>query len=352
MSNYIWGTQTQFFFNLTPDIVLGAIEILGVKTTGRCLQLSSMENRVYEIELCDKIIDTNSPSDFSIVVKFYRPGRWNKDQIQDEHNFLNDLQEGEIPVVCPISFDGRTIFETNESKILYSLFPKKGGRCPDEFNEDLLKIMGRSIARLHNTGSQKVAKHRLQINPTTFGQQNLNFLLDEKFISPNIRNRYADTVKEICDLSTPLFENIKNIRIHGDCHKGNLILRNEELYFIDFDDMLMGPAIQDLWLIVPGTDDYAKKDFDTLIESYELFREFDYKEKKLIEPLRALRYIHFSAWMAKRWEDPIFKENFPYFNTDEYWFGQFSDLLEQLEKIKGLSNNDPGNTFNNDDYYY
>lgn len=351
MTDYIWGNQTQFFFNLTPDIVLDAVEQLGLSTTGRCLQLSSMENRVYDIELNTRIVETNSPSDFFVVVKFYRPGRWSIDQIQDEHNFLNDLNEGEIPVVCPLAFNGKTIFEIKDSQILYSLFPKKSGRCPDEFNEDLLKIMGRSLARLHNTGSMKVAPNRLEINPVTFGEQNLKFLIDNGFISENIRSRYQDLVNEICTISKPLFEGIKNIRIHGDCHKGNLILRNEELYFIDFDDMLMGPAIQDIWLIIPGVDEYAKKDMEIFLEAYELFREFDQKELKLIEPLRALRYIHFSAWMAKRWDDPIFKENFPYFNTDEYWYGQFSDLLEQLELIKSIPSGDPNGSFN-DDYYY
>ena len=350
MTNYVWGNETQFFFQLTPEIVLDAIEALGISTTGRCLQLGSMENRVYEIEVDRPEFEIKSPSDKFLVAKFYRPGRWNQNQIKDEHQFLLDLEEQELPVIAPLILNGETLFKLKDHDIFYCLFPKKGGRAPEELNEEQLQIMGRTLGRIHNVGASSIAKNRLSINTKTYGEQNLNFLLEKNIIPPQYAKGYESAVREICEVSSPLFNNVKNIRIHGDCHKGNIIYRDDIPYFIDFDDMLMGPAVQDIWLVVPGVDEEAVNDRMILLEAYDSLRSFNYEELKLIEPLRALRYIHFAAWMAKRWDDPIFKENFPYFNTDQYWAEQVYDLNEQLRTIKGPSSN-YGNG-SDDDYYY
>lgn len=326
MSEYVWGdNETQFFFELRPETILDAIDDLGPRTTGRCLTLNSMENRVYEVEVDDKFI----------VTKFYRPGRWSESQILDEHQFLLDLQENDVPVIAPELFNGKTLFQLKESGLFYTVFPKKGGRLPQEMTHEQLEIMGRMLARLHNVGATKKAENRITISPKTFGMGNLKFLMDGQFLPPHVESSYKNMVEKICILIDPLFENVENIRIHGDCHLGNIIWREGEgPFFIDFDDMLMGPPIQDIWLVTPGMDEYAVRDRNVLIESYKTMRDFDNSSLKLIEPLRTLRYIHFSAWIAKRWKDPAFQVAFPYFNEHSYWDTQLNDLQTQYARIE------------------
>lgn len=338
MSQYVWGdSETQFFFNLNPETILDAVDDLGIETTGRCLTLNSMENRVYEIEIIPKQ-ETDSPSDNFVIAKFYRPGRWSEEQILDEHKFLLDLKSSELPVIAPHVIEGKTLFKLKEHNIFYTLFPKKGGRPPEEMTEEQLEMMGRTLARLHTVGEAEKAQHRLEINPNTFGRQNLNFLLENNYIPHHLTDSYKNIVTELCHLIDPLFENIRTQRIHGDCHRGNIILRDEGPYFIDFDDMLMGPPVQDIWLTVPATDQEGIRDRNILLAAYEEMKDFDYSSLKLIEPLRALRYIHFSAWIAKRWQDPAFQAAFPYFNEDQYWHGQINDLHVQVQKIKEAQN--------------
>src|SRR3989339_67434 len=336
MSKYIWGdSETQFFFHLNPEAVLNAVDFLGLRTTRRVLTLNSMENRVYEIEIENKASEVKSPSDNFVVAKFYRPGRWTLAQILEEHTFLLDLVEAEVPVIAPIQFDGKTLFTTPGHEIYFTLFPKKSGRSPEEPSFDYLEIMGRQLARMHNVGAARQASHRLAISPDSFGKNNLEFLLVNNFIPLHLRPRFVKVVEEICQIITPFFLDISLHRIHGDCHAGNIIVRDQEgPYFIDFDDMLVGPAIQDIWLVVPGSDQEAVVNRNILLESYETMRSFDYRSLRLIEPLRALRYIHFAAWIAKRWEDPAFKNTFSHFGNDSYWEILISDLQYQLEKIK------------------
>ncbi len=333
MSDYIWGDkETQFFFELTPDLVLQAVEDLGLKTTGRCLTLNSMENRVYEIEIDNP--QAVIPSDHFVVAKFYRPGRWSREQIQDEHDFMFDLQAEEVPVVAPLRFESESLFQLKEHQLLYTLFPKKGGRLVDEFSVEQLQIMGRMLARLHNVGAVKAASHRIQISPDSFGLQNLRFLLESRLLPAHLEASYQQVVEELCARMQPLFKKAATHRVHGDCHLGNIIWRPDEgPFFIDFDDMLMGPAVQDIWLVVPGTDSYAVNDREVLLEAYENMRSFDRSQLKLIEPLRALRFIHFSAWIGKRWNDPAFQRAFPHFGSAQYWDGQLADLRLQAEKI-------------------
>lgn len=334
MSDYVWGNEeTKFFFELSPEIILDTVTTHKIDVTGRCLQLNSMENRVYEVEL-------DNPEDFnltnnSVIPKFYRPGRWTKEQIKEEHQFMLDLQSAEIPVIAPLVFDGETLFQCPKTKLFYTLFPKKGGRAPDEMNTEQLEIIGRMLARLHNVGEQKQAEHRIKISPDTFGKQNLKYLMDNQIIPLHLESQYQKAVEEICELAAPLFKETKMIRIHGDCHCGNIISRDSEgLFFIDFDDMLVGPAVQDIWLITPGVDEYAKQDRAILLEAYRGMRNFDAKELKLVEILRSLRFIHFSAWIAKRWNDPAFKKAFTYFDEPQYWQTQVNDLERQKVLIQ------------------
>jgi len=336
MNNQIWGdNETEYFFNLNPETILNSIDKLGFKTTGRTLALNSMENRVYELEI--ESPDGSLANDF-IVAKFYRPGRWSKEQILEEHQFLKELIEDDIPAIGPMKIDGQTLFEIETHKLWFTIFPKKAGRIPDELNDEKIGILGRLLARIHNTGVRTQATHRLEINPTTFGRNNLELLLNNQNLPKKYHTPLSDIVNRLCDTIDPWFDGILNHRIHGDCHRSNLIYREDEgLFFVDFDDMLIGPAVQDVWLLVPGDDKFALEDREKLLANYEIMRDFDYNTLRLIEPLRALRYTHFAAWMAKRWDDPSFKTAFPYFGSDEYWSSLIGDLYHQLEKIQGIS---------------
>lgn len=330
MSQYIWGQgETQYFYQLTPDTILDTASNHNFEVTGRCLTLNSMENRVYEVEIYNAD-SFPSLTNSSIIAKFYRPGRWSKEQILEEHRFLLELEEAEVPVIAPLLIDGDTLFYSKEHQLFYTFFPKKGGRAPDELNEEGLQILGRMLARLHNVGSLSKAPSRITISPESFGRQNLNFLLSQKVIPSHIESSYQRLVEEICLLIEPLFQNISIQRIHGDCHIGNIISRDQEgMFFIDFDDMLMGPAIQDIWLVTPGTDSHSLQDRAILLEAYQEMRSFNYQELKLVEPLRTLRFIHFSAWIAKRWQDPAFKVAFAHFEDHQYWDVQLNDLRRQ-----------------------
>ncbi|MEZ4845845.1 MAG: serine/threonine protein kinase [Bdellovibrionota bacterium] len=333
MTDYMWGEQeTQFFYRLDPDMILESVESLGLIPTGRCMALNSMENRVYEVEIES---DSANPSDHFVIAKFYRPGRWSAEQILEEHSFLLELKEAEIPVIAPIVFNGKTLFKVRYSDLQFCVFPKQGGRAPHDMDQQLLQILGRYLARMHNVGAAKQANYRLHLTPETFGRKNLDFLLKSNSIPAQYQGAYKSVVEQICDISDPLFQGIQTQRIHGDCHWGNVIHRDDKgTFFIDFDDMIVGPAVQDVWLLVPGDDEFALADRRTMIEAYESMRDFDPRELKLIEPLRSLRMIHFAAWITKRWNDPAFKQAFSFYGTDQYWTNQIRDLTMQLQKIQ------------------
>jgi Ser/Thr protein kinase RdoA (MazF antagonist) len=329
------------FFGLTPDRVLDAVEASGLICTGRCFTLNSFENRVYDVEL-DIELDPaeRRPSARNRIVKFYRPGRWSEAQILEEHRFLLDLAAAEIPAVAPLAFpDGRTLHRTAAGDIWYAIFPKQGGRAPDELTDEQLLRIGRLLARIHAVGAAREAPTRVQIGAETYGRQNLDFLLAGDWIPPEFRARYETVARSLFRKCDALFASGFKIsqRIHGDCHLGNLILvpapAGSELpatpYFVDFDDMVRGPAVQDVWLLVPGRDDEAVRQRATLIEGYEEMRVFDRASLALIEPLRALRFIHYTAWVARRWQDPAFPLAFPEFGTHRYWSDETRDLEEQ-----------------------
>jgi len=340
MSSFAWGSaETKFFFELTPERILDAVEASGYRCTGRCLTLNSMENRVYEVELeLDEGVVLKTPSERFRIVKFYRPGRWSETQILEEHQFLRELNDAEIPAVAPLPFsDGKTLHRIAEIDIWYTVFPKVGGRSPDELKPDQLEQIGRLMARMHNVGAAKDAPHRILLNPASYGQENLNYLLESGSLPVDIRDRYKQLVEDICRIVEPWFAKTKVQRIHGDCHPGNLLWGTEGAFFVDFDDMVRGPCVQDLWLLVPGRDEESNRQMNQMIAGYEQMREFDWDSLRLIEPLRALRFIHFSAWIAKRWNDPAFTRTFTQFGTPRYWHEQVSDLQEQLELIQALS---------------
>lgn len=330
----MFGTgATQHFYTLGPDTILNSVEKFGFRTTGRVLTLNSMENRVYEVEIEVDEKSLKSASDKFKIIKFYRPGRWTKEQILEEHEFLFDLEEAEIPVISPLKCEGVSVFEDESLGIYFSVFKKQGGRMLDELNEESAAYFGRTLARLHQVGKIKKANHRLKITPENYGIKNLDFILENKLMPHYLEHKYADVVKAIVKKSTPLFNENLYQRIHGDCHRGNILYGTQGLFLVDFDDMVMGPTVQDLWLMIPGIDDEAKKQRDWILDAYETLNHFDYSTLKLIEPLRALRMIHFSAWIGKRYSDPAFKRHFPQYETEHYWNEQIMDLTDQLNSF-------------------
>ena len=331
MINNPWGDgKTEFFYQLTPDTILDYIDKLGLKTTGRCLTLNSMENRVYEIEIENE--NAKTPSENFVIAKFYRPGRWTREQILEEHEFLFDLQKIDIPVIAPMSFDNESLFEMEEQKLFYCVFPKRGGRNPDELSKQQVEQVGRLMGRLHYAGSTKKAKHRIELNPTTYGENNLKYFLDTDLIPEQFKEAYQALGKQFIDLIQPKFHSIRPQRVHGDCHWGNLLYSEQEgFFFIDFDDMVMGPVVQDLWLLLPGRDQETIDKRNLFLEGYTQWCDFPYEQLQLIEPLRGLRYLHFDAWIGRRYEDPAFQAAFPYFKEERYWAERLQDLREQIE---------------------
>jgi Ser/Thr protein kinase RdoA (MazF antagonist) len=332
LSSCVWGNdKTQFFDSLTQDRVLDAIEALDFKTSGRVMIMASMENRVYEVEIYND--EAEHVSENFKIMKFYRPGRWSKQQIEDEHEFLFDLIKNDIQAIAPDIIKGESVF-TNADGLFYSIFKKQGGRAADEWTPELLEQMGRLLARLHNTGQSKTSSHRLKLDIKTFGRDNLSLINNYEFLPMDYKSSYTNVCNEIFDIAAPLFEKIKVQRIHGDCHHGNILLKDGHPFLIDFDDMSVGPRVQDLWMIAPGRDEWDKKNFDILLDSYITMTDFDFKELKLVETLRALRIIHFSAWIGHRYKDESFKRAFPNFGTHQYWEKEVFDLNTQLQFIK------------------
>jgi Ser/Thr protein kinase RdoA (MazF antagonist) len=316
-----------FFLELTPDHILTAVEQLGQRSTGRFFALNSLENRVYEVELED-----NS----RVVGKFYRPQRWSRDCILEEHAFLHDLAASEVPVVEPLKLESANTLGTTPEGIFFSVFPKVRGRAPEELTDDQLTQLGRFIARIHNVGAEKKSKHRLLMNPENFGVKPLEYLLKSTMIPMELERPYKECVEKILKLITPWFNDVENIRLHGDCHLGNLLYDGPRAFFLDFDDMVSGPAIQDLWLLAGGRSEQDARRREVMLNGYREMRAFNLKEFKLTEPLRALRIIHYSAWIAKRWQDPAFPRAFPDFQTHKYWMSELQDLEQQWQVISTL----------------
>lgn len=335
----VWGDdETRFFYTLTPDRILDAVERAGYACTGRCLALNSLENRVYEVEI-ETDAPPVSPSDRFVVVKFYRPGRWTADQILDEHDFLLDLEAQGLPVVAPWDVDdnGATLARVEGLEMHYAIFPKRGGRIPDEVDPALASRLGGLLARVHNVGAECSAEHRLRLDPETYGLANLQHLLETDAIAPHVRGRYRQTVEAICAISAPWFAAVPVQRIHGDCHLGNVLQHPDEgLRLVDFDDMAMGPCVQDLWLLAAGRCNVDNALWRSALAGYSEFRDFPVDSTRLAEPLRALRFVHFSAWISRRWSDPAFPDAFPTFGSDRYWEEQLADLQDQLALIQEI----------------
>ncbi|MFN4896591.1 MAG: serine/threonine protein kinase [Pseudomonadota bacterium] len=317
------------FFELTPEKVLAAVERLGVSCTGRILALNSMENRVYEVELDVDLAPKAAKWEAFRVIKLYRPGRWTREQILEEHEFLCEAAKADLPVVVPLRFNSGLTLETlPDSSIHYAVFPKVGGRILDELSEDELEQIGRLIARLHSVGATHPFKHRLALTVKSYGYDNLNYLREHKLIPPTVEAHFLRIAERIFDTCDPWFKDVTQIRIHGDCHLGNILWLWSKCSVVDFDDALMGPAVQDLWLLTPGRDDDSLRRQAALVRGYASMRPFDHGSLRLREPLRALRMVHFTTWIAKRFEDPAFKQVFVDYGSERYWREQLVALQD------------------------
>lgn len=318
--------NTTPYNRLEPDIILNAIENVGWNCTGSLLALNSYENRVYQIGIEDE-----NP----IIAKFYRPNRWTDDAILEEHQFAAELTALEIPVVAPLINQNQTLHHSEEFR--FALFPRKGGRALELDNAEQLEWMGRFLGRLHAVGSCRPFKHRHVLTVKQFGYQSLNFLLEQHFLPDHLKESFEQTARAILERCDSIFMqtgDIKTIRLHGDCHIGNILWREEGPHIVDLDDCMMGPAVQDLWMLLSSDPDQSERQLQFLLRGYTEFHDFNYRELRLIEVLRSLRMLHYSAWLAKRWEDPAFPRSFPWFNTGYYWQEQLGNLNVQRELLE------------------
>ena len=313
--------MTRPYEGLTPDIVLDALDSVGLRGDGRLLALNSYENRVYQVSLEDGGY---------VVAKFYRPERWSDAQILEEHAFALELAGREIPVVAPQQVQGKTL---NEFKTFrFAVYPRRGGRAPELEDEKALEWIGRFLGRIHAAGSARPFQHRPALNVETFGTEARDWLATSGMVAADLQQVWLGVVdlalsrvKKAFEEATPL----KTIRLHGDCHVGNILWTDNGPHFVDLDDARTGPAVQDLWMLLSGERNAAAKGLRKLLDGYRQFHEFDERQLALIEPLRTLRLLHYSAWLAKRWDDPAFPAAFPWFGTQRYWQDRILELREQ-----------------------
>ena len=314
--------QKLSYQDLTPDVLLNAVDSVGFRCDGRLFALNSYENRVYQIGMEDGS---------QLVAKFYRPQRWSNAAILEEHAFSIELAEREIPVVAPLlNASGTTLHEFEGYR--FALYPRRPGRMPELDSPDTLQWMGRFIARIHAVGAIEPFVHRPVLDVASFGDMPFQFIMNGGFIPPDLELAYRSLVEDVlqrvraCYARVP---NVTNIRLHGDCHPGNVLWTGDGPHFVDFDDCRMGPAIQDLWMLLSGDRAEMSLQLRHVMDGYFEFHDFDLAELHLLEALRSLRMIHYSGWLALRWDDPAFKACFPWFNTQRYWEEQILGLREQ-----------------------
>jgi Ser/Thr protein kinase RdoA (MazF antagonist) len=309
------------YAGLTPDRVLDALESIGLVCDGRQLALNSFENRVYQVGLDDGS---------QVVAKFYRPRRWSDAAILEEHAFTQELLKREIPAVPPLSIDGRTLHAHGGFR--FAVFPRQGGRAPEFDRPETLERMGRFLGRIHAVGAVHRYAARPALDIQSFGEEPRNFLLGSGFIPPELEAAWSSVVDQALEGVRHAFAragSVATLRLHGDCHQGNVLWTDEGPHFVDFDDSRSGPAVQDLWMLLSGDEQTMGEQLGKLLAGYEQFREFDDRELNLIEALRTLRLIHYSAWIARRWHDPAFPAAFPWFDTPRYWQDRILELREQ-----------------------
>lgn len=317
------------FSELLPDLIFDAISAQGFSPNGALLPLNSYENRVYEIG-----IEDGDP----LIAKFYRPGRWSADAIWDEHRFVHELVANELPVVPPLELKHPLANKKSLAQIdtlFYAIYPKFRGREHSDLTADDRQWLGRTLARLHNIGEHFKAPHRQILSPQTYGYDNVDFILDQEFVPHDLIANLENTLFNALDLTEDYFSDApKSFVIHGDCHLGNVLWNQEGLHLVDFDDVLIAPPVQDMWMLFSGTADEVAAQRDDVLEGYSLFREFDEHSFILTESLRTLRMIRHAAWIGKRYEEVLFQRTFPYYTETRYWEQFLLSLKEQIALLQ------------------
>lgn len=325
MINKSQAVDVKPFTGLSPDVVLDAATSVGLEVDGRLFALNSYENRVYQL---------GAPQG-SLVLKFYRPQRWTDEQIGEEHQFAGELAAAELPVAAPVSLGGQTLFRYRDFR--FAAFPWMRGRAPELDASDSRQILGRSLARLHQIGALRPFRVRPYLGIERLGREASRHVLESDLLPDVLRERYEQMSEALIARITQAFEDageMREIRIHGDCHLGNLLWNEHGPAFVDLDDCATGPRIQDLWMLLAGSPADQRRQWAQLLEGYLQFADFDFREVALIEPLRALRMLHHAAWVSHRWQDPAFPRAFPWFGEHRYWEGYLGDLREQLGTIE------------------
>ncbi len=326
------------FAGLTPERILDALESVGYCCDGGLLALNSYENRVWQVG-----IENNAP----VIAKFYRPERWSDAQIAEEHAFVAAMREAELPVVAPLVIAGQTLFSHADSgtgsNFRFAVYPRQGGRAPEFCEPQVLEWMGRLMARIHLVGEREPFTQRETLDMQTFGSEPRDWLLANRTLPPELESVWQGVADQALDGVRHCFERagrVQQLRLHGDCHAGNVLWTPGEVgksggpHFVDFDDARMGPAIQDLWMLLSGDAAEMGRQFRHVLAGYEMFRGFDDRELHLIEALRTLRLLHHSAWLARRWDDPAFPAAFPWFATNRYWEERILELREQIARMQ------------------
>lgn len=320
--NKLMNTNLAPFSALTPDVILNALDRIGLHSDGRLLPLNSYENRVYQVGM---------EEGSAVVSKFYRPNRWTDAAILEEHGFVKELAQNEIPVVPAMAFgDNKTLQRIDGFR--FSVFARQGGRVPELEDPGKLEWMGRFIGRIHAIGALKPFKERPTLNINSFGDEPRTYLLANDFIPIDLIDAYSSVTSYALDSVRFCFERagkVNTLRLHGDCYPGNILWTDDGPHFVDFDDSRMGPAIQDLWMLLAGNRAEMTAQLKHLLTGYRVFYDFNVAELHLIEALRTLRLIHYSSWIARRWNDPAFPMAFPWFNSPRYWQDRIIELREQ-----------------------
>jgi len=325
MINKTRDADEQPFAGLTPAVVLDAASACGLEPDGRLFALNSYENRVYQLGAGER----------QLVLKFYRPARWSDAQILGEHAFAAELAAAELPVAAPLALGGSTLLSFGRYR--FAAFPWMRGRAPELDALSARELLGRSLARLHQVGARRAFAHRPHISIERLGWEARAHVLRDGLLPERLHERYASVSGALLERITAAFAavgTVGQIRLHGDCHLGNLLWDEHGPVFVDLDDCASGARVQDLWMLLAGSPGEQQRQWAELIEGYRQFADFDWREVRLIEPLRALRMLHHAGWVSQRWSDPAFPRAFPWFGEERYWEGYLQDLLEQFEPIE------------------